>query len=183
MNEKKVIEKYFVSLPKKSQIKPFGKREQRQTILKKKLKNHGEGLLARCALTSLHHVQDERLVVFGLVLEVGVGERADEFAPVGSLVLKGNVGDVDGAVLQVLGLLAAVPAQAVGETLVDDVAFVSIVRVKLGQKDRSDRQNWRRSSLSDTFVTRHLRSRFPSCHLFLRSDRCVVTCAHKQSNN
>lgn len=51
--------------------------------------------MACCALTSLHHVQDERLVVFGLVLEVGVGERADEFAQVGSSVLKGNVGDVD----------------------------------------------------------------------------------------
>lgn len=95
--------------------------------------------MACCALTSLHHVQDERLVGVGVVLEVGVGERAVEYAQVGSLVLTGNVGDVDGAVLQVLGLLAAVPAQAVGETIVDDFAFSSIVCVKLGRKDRSDR--------------------------------------------
>lgn len=92
------------------------------------------------ALTFLYHVQEERLVGVGVVLEVGVGERAVEYAQVGSLVLMGNVGDVDGAVLQVLGLLAAVPAQAVGEMFVDDFAFFSIVRVKLGQKDRSDRQ-------------------------------------------
>lgn len=125
-----------------------------------------------CALTSLHHVQDERLLDSGLVLEVGVGERADEFARVVSPVLKGNVGDVDGAVLQVLGLLAAVPVQAVGETIADDFAFFPIVCVKLGQKDRSDRQtisrggeeNWRRSSLSDTFCNPTPQVSFPIMH-------------------
>lgn len=36
MNEKKVVEKYFLSLlKKKSQIKLFGKREQKQMISKK----------------------------------------------------------------------------------------------------------------------------------------------------
>lgn len=121
------------------------------------------------ALTFLHHVQEERLVGVGVVLEVGVGERAVEYAQVGSLVLMGNVGDVDGAVLQVLGLLAAGPVQAVGEMFVDDFAFFSIVRVKLGQKDRSDRplaaggeENRRRSCLSDTFyITPHPQVSFP----------------------
>lgn len=67
----------------------------------------------------------------GLELIVGVDERALEGAQVGPGVVVGHVEDVDGAVLQVLGLLAAVPVQTLVETRVDDFAVFVLIDVQL----------------------------------------------------
>lgn len=94
--------------------------------------------LAASALTSWHHVHPKLLLIFSLQVEgLGVDELPAERAQVRSLVLEGDVGDVDGSVLQVFGLLAAAPFQAVGETLVHDDASSVTVSVQLGHGDTS----------------------------------------------
>lgn len=80
-------------------------------------------------LTLWHHVHVERLGGVVLILVVAVTEDAVEYALVGSRVIEGHVEDVDGAVLQVPGVLAAVPVQAVVETWVNDLSYLIFIAV------------------------------------------------------
>lgn len=82
-----------------------------------------------CVLTPWHHVHVERLGGVVLILVVAVTEDAVEYALVGSRVIEGHVEDVDGAVLQVPGVLAAVPVQAVVETWVNDLSYLIFIAV------------------------------------------------------
>lgn len=86
-------------------------------------------------LTLWHHGQHEGLVGVGLKRVVGVNEHAVEDAQIGSRVVEGHVVDVDGAVLQVLGVFAAFPAQAAEETWVNDFFSFVFVVVQLEQTD------------------------------------------------
>lgn len=93
------------------------------------------------ALTLWHHVHHKLFAVLSLQVEViGVDEFAVELAPVGSFVLKGDVGDEDGSVLQVFGLLAAGPVEAVGKTIIHDDASSVTETIQLGHSDKS--VNW-----------------------------------------
>lgn len=76
-----------------------------------------------------HHVHVERLGGGVLILVVAVTEDAVEYALVGSHVTEGHVEDVDGAVLQVPGVLAADPVQAVVETWVNDLSYLIFIAV------------------------------------------------------
>lgn len=91
-------------------------------------------------LTLWHHGQREGLVGVGLKHVVGVNEPPVEDAQIGSRVVEGHVVDVDGAVLQVLGVVAAFPAQAAEETWVNDFLSFVFVVVQLEQNHRLDRQ-------------------------------------------
>lgn len=94
--------------------------------------------MAAPALTLWHHVHHKLFAVFSLQVKVlGVDEFAVELAPVGSFVLEGDVADKDGSVLQVFGLLAAVPVEAVGETLIHDDASSVTETIQLEHSDTS----------------------------------------------
>lgn len=71
------------------------------------LEMEGDGLVI--ALTSRHHLNEDSLVGVGVIPIVGVYEGALECALVGACVIVSDIEDVDGAVLQVIGVLAAVP--------------------------------------------------------------------------
>lgn len=90
------------------------------------------GLVERgSVLTFRHHIEVDYLAGVGLELVVGVDERALKGAQVGPGVIVGHVEDVDGAVLQVLGPLAAVPVQTLVETRVDDFTVFVLIGVQL----------------------------------------------------
>lgn len=76
----------------------------------------------------------------------GVDEFAVEPAPVGSFVVKGDVGDKDGSVLQVSRLLAAVPAEAVNKTPIHDDARSVTETIQLGHGDVPVNLEWRATS-------------------------------------
>lgn len=69
-------------------------------------------------LTLGHHVEDDEFGGVGVELVAGEGEVTAEEAAVGARVIEGDVEDVDGAVLHIHSVLAAVPIQTVNETLV-----------------------------------------------------------------
>lgn len=82
-------------------------------------------------LTLWHHSQDKGLAGVSLKLVVGVHEDAVEDAQVGPRVVEGHSVDVDGAVLQVLGVVAAFPSQTAMETCVRGFFLCIFVAVKL----------------------------------------------------
>lgn len=71
-------------------------------------------------LTLGHHIDDYELGGVGAVLIAGESEVAVEVAAVGARVIEGDVEDVNGAVLHVQCVLAAIPIQTIIETVVKD---------------------------------------------------------------
>lgn len=78
----------------------------------------------------------------GAVLKVivGVNEGSLEGARVGPRVVEGHVQDVDGSVLQVLRVFAAVPVQTLLETRVENVASFLFVLIELKQEAEERRE-------------------------------------------
>lgn len=95
-------------------------------------------------LTFGHHFHHDGLIGRGLKLKVGVLEGALEDALVRPGVVEGHVEDDDGAVLEVFGVIAAVPLQAIEETRVADGGFSFHVAVQL-EENRSVGFLWKRS--------------------------------------
>lgn len=85
-------------------------------------------------LTPCNHINGDVLLDGRLVVIVAVFEEPAKFAFVGSSVVVGHIEDVDGAILQVHGVLAAVPAQTLVETWVLDHAPCIIINVQLEEE-------------------------------------------------
>lgn len=113
------------------------------------------------ALTSGHHSNGDNLGSIGLKLIVAVHEGAGEGALVGSRVVVGDVEDEDRSILQVPGLLATIPVQALVETLVNDAALLVIIGVQLGE----DYKKGERERLSTSSKKSSLRPHWCSCVL------------------
>lgn len=85
-------------------------------------------------LTPCNHINGDVLLDGRLVVIVAVFEEPAKFAFVGSSVIVGHIEDVDGAILQVPGILAAVPVQTLVETWVNDLAPCIIINVQLEEE-------------------------------------------------
>lgn len=85
-------------------------------------------------LTPCNHINGDVLLYGLFVGVVAVFEGPAKFAFVGSSVIVGHVEDVDGAILQVRGMLAAVPGQTLVETWVNDLAACILINVQLEEE-------------------------------------------------
>jgi len=105
-------------------------REKRETILRAEGEKQASILFAEGEKQA--RIRDaEGFVDVGVARVVGVEQRAVEDAAVGARVVVRHVEDVDGAVLQVVALLGAVPLQPLGETFVHDAPHLVLVAVDL----------------------------------------------------
>lgn len=85
-------------------------------------------------LTPCNHINGD-VLLFGLFVGiVAVSEGPAKSAFVGSSVIVGHVEDVDGAILQVSGMFAAVPVQTLVETWVNDLAAFIFINVQLEEE-------------------------------------------------
>uniref|UniRef100_A0A0E9V150 Uncharacterized protein n=1 Tax=Anguilla anguilla TaxID=7936 RepID=A0A0E9V150_ANGAN len=88
-----------------------------------------------------HHSEVDQLAGFGGVLIEGVGEDAVKQTTVCARVIEGDVEDVNGGILNVIRVFAAVPVQSVlktvvqnGGSLVFKVVYVKKVLLPLARK-------------------------------------------------